>query len=77
MPRPDSNLLIAEGRLELLRCLKKLPKSQATVIVLHYLKEVPLREIAEMLAVTPSRVSQLHHQALGRLRQALQRMQAA
>jgi len=38
----------------------------------HYLKEIPLREIAAMLTVTPARVSQLHHQALGRLRLMLQ-----
>jgi RNA polymerase sigma factor for flagellar operon FliA len=76
IPRPDAQVLSEESRLQLVECLKKLPKSQATVIVLHYLREVPLREVAAMLAVTPSRVSQLHHQALGRLRLALQRMQA-
>jgi RNA polymerase sigma factor (sigma-70 family) len=43
------------------------------VIVLHYLQSVPLREVAEILAVTPSRVSQLHHQALARLKLAWQR----
>jgi RNA polymerase sigma factor for flagellar operon FliA len=77
IPRPDAKVLTAESRVELLECLKKLPKSQGTVIVLHYLREIPLRDIAAMLAVTPSRVSQLHHQALARLRLALQRMQAA
>ena len=56
-----------------MKCLYGLPKAQLTVIVLHYLKNVPLREVAEMLAVTPSRVSQLHHQALSRLKQAWQR----
>jgi RNA polymerase sigma factor for flagellar operon FliA len=77
IPSPDAQVLTEERRGQLLECLKKLPKSQATVIVLHYLREVPLRDIAAMLAVTPSRVSQLHHQALARLRQALQRVQAA
>jgi RNA polymerase sigma factor for flagellar operon FliA len=77
MATPDAALLTAEGRLELRQCLKKLPKTQATVVVLHYLQGVPLREIAAMLDVTPSRVSQLHHQALARLRVALQRLQAA
>jgi RNA polymerase sigma factor for flagellar operon FliA len=76
IPSPDANVLNSESRRELLECLKQLPKSQATIIVLHYLREVPLRDIAAMLAVTPSRVSQLHHQALARLRFALQRMQA-
>ncbi len=77
MPSPDARLLSAEERRQLKECLRKLPKTQVTVITLHYLKEVPLRDIAAMLCVTPSRVSQLHHQALGRLRQSLQRMQAS
>jgi RNA polymerase sigma factor for flagellar operon FliA len=76
MPRPDAKVLQAEGKEQLMQCLRKLPKTQVTVITLHYLKGVPLREIAAMLRVTPSRVSQLHHQALARLRQSLQRMQA-
>jgi RNA polymerase sigma factor for flagellar operon FliA len=56
-----------------MRALSSLPKTQSTVIVLHYLQGVPLREVAKMLAVTPSRVSQLHHQALARLKAAWQR----
>jgi len=77
MPSPDAKILSTEGRRELMQCLRRLPKTQITVITLHYLKEVPLREIAAMLSVTPSRVSQLHHQALGRLRQSLQRLQSS
>jgi RNA polymerase sigma factor for flagellar operon FliA len=76
MPRPDAAFLFGENRRELLTCLSRLPKAQSTVIVLHYLRGIPLREVAEMLAVTPSRISQLHHQALGRLRQSLERLQA-
>jgi RNA polymerase sigma factor (sigma-70 family) len=47
------------------------------VIVLHYLQNVPLREVARILVVTPSRVSQLHHQALARLKQTLERADVA
>jgi RNA polymerase sigma factor for flagellar operon FliA len=74
--RPDAAMLSAEDRRTILRCLGCLPKTQATVIVLHYLQNVPLREVARLLAVTPSRVSQLHHQALARLKQAWQRSHA-
>ena len=74
--RPDAAVLSAEDRHTVLRCLSGLPKTQATVIVLHYLQNVPLREVAEMLAVTPSRVSQLHHQALARLKLAWHRSHA-
>jgi RNA polymerase sigma factor for flagellar operon FliA len=74
--RPDAAMLSAEDRRTILECLEQLPKTQGTVIVLHYLQNVPLRDIAKMMTVTPSRVSQLHHQALGRLRQAWHRSQA-
>ena len=73
---PDAAVLSAEDRHTLLKCLGCLPKTQVMVIVLHYLQNVPLRDVAEMLAVTPSRVSQLHHQALDRLKQAWRRTEA-
>ena len=68
--RPDARVLSVEDRRVLVNCIGRLPKTQATVIVLHYLQAVPLRDVARLLCVTPSRVSQLHHQALGRLRLA-------
>jgi RNA polymerase sigma factor for flagellar operon FliA len=71
--RPDAAVLSAEDRRTMLGCLGCLPKTQLTVIVLHYLQGVALREVARILVVTPSRVSQLHHQALARLKQAWQR----
>ena len=70
---PDAAALSAEDRRAVLISLSSLPKTQVTVIVLHYLQGVPLREVAKMLVVTPSRVSQLHHQALARLKQTLRR----
>jgi RNA polymerase sigma factor for flagellar operon FliA len=75
-PRPDAAVLFAEDHRTMLQCLGCLPKTQSTVIVLHYLQNVPLRDVAEILAVTPSRVSQLHHQALARLKQAWHRSHA-
>jgi RNA polymerase sigma factor for flagellar operon FliA len=71
--RPDAAVLSAEDRRTMQQCLGCLPKTQSTVIVLHYLQNVPLREVARILFVTPSRVSQLHHQALARLKQAWRR----
>ena len=72
---PDARVLTSENRRALLACLDKLSKPQVTVIVLHYLQNVSLRDVAKLLAVTPSRVSQLHHQALDRLRQSWRRTQ--
>jgi RNA polymerase sigma factor for flagellar operon FliA len=75
--RPDAGVLSEEDRRALAKCLAILSAGQATVIVLHYLQNVPLRQVARMLEVTPSRISQLHHQALGRLKLAWQRSQAS
>jgi RNA polymerase sigma factor FliA len=66
--RPDARMRGVEDRRALAQCITRLPKTQAMVIVLHYLQRVPLREVARLLAVTPSRVSQLHRLALKRLR---------
>jgi RNA polymerase sigma factor for flagellar operon FliA len=76
-PSPDAGIHSEENRRILLKCLSNLPKSQATVIVLHYLQNVPLRDVADLLKVTPSRVSQLHHQALARLRQTWKRAETS
>lgn len=69
--QPDQAVLGAEKRRTLLKCIGNLPKSEATIIVLHYLENVPLRHIAIGLAVTPARVSQLHCRALDHLKQSL------
>ncbi len=68
-PSPDAAVLSEEDKRTLHKCLTVLPTAQSTIIVLHYLQNVPLRDVADRLKVTPSRVSQLHHQALARLRQ--------
>jgi RNA polymerase sigma factor for flagellar operon FliA len=75
-PTPDQAVHRDEDRRMLRKCLAALPKSQATVINQHYLQDIPLRDVADRLKVTPSRVSQLHHQALGRLRQSWNRAEA-
>ncbi len=74
--RPDAGVLSAEDRTLMVKCLSALPASQAKVITLYYLRNIPLRDVARMMKVTPSRVSQLHHQALERLRQMWQRSHA-
>jgi RNA polymerase sigma factor for flagellar operon FliA len=71
--RPDAGVLSVEDRRMMVKCLAILSPVQGTVIVLHYLQNVPLRQVAKQLGVTPSRISQLHHQALGRLRLEWQR----
>lgn len=48
-----------------------LPEKEALVLSLYYDEELNLKEIGEVLAVSESRVSQIHSQALARLRARL------
>ncbi|WP_050465683.1 sigma-70 family RNA polymerase sigma factor [Herbaspirillum autotrophicum] len=50
----------------------ELTVQERTVIRYHYLQEVPFSEIATLLGLTKGRIAQIHKQALGRLRTALQ-----
>lgn len=49
----------------------RLPERERLVIQLHYLNHIPFQEIAKTLGLTKGRISQLHHQALRRLRDRL------
>jgi len=73
---PDAAMLLAENRHLIRRGLNLLPKTEAMILEIHYFQNIPFRDVAILLAVTPSRVSQLHHQALGHLKQIWCRIQA-
>lgn len=49
-----------------------LPSKDRTVLALYYYEELNLRQIAEVLHLTESRISQIRTQALKRLREKLQ-----
>jgi RNA polymerase sigma factor FliA len=70
---PDSNLERAELVEQLANAIQSLPQSQRHVIVLYYQREMTMKEIAAVLDVTESRVSQLHAAALVRLSACLRR----
>lgn len=50
------------------RLLPLLPRRQASLLRYHYFFGIELAELARMLDLSPSRLSQLHRQALGNLR---------
>lgn len=62
---------LREARERLLRVLDTLPAQERTVIRCHYLQEIPFDQVALMLHLTKGRVSQIHKQALSRLRTSL------
>lgn len=51
--------------------LLDLPARRREILIAHYIRQVPFQEIAKGMRVTKGRVSQLHKEALMRLRQTL------
>lgn len=48
--------------------IKQLPEKESFIIVSHYLHHMSFKEIGGLISLSSVRVSQLHHQALKRLR---------
>jgi RNA polymerase sigma factor for flagellar operon FliA len=57
--------------------LQDLSRAQRLVLILHYYENMTMREIGATLGVSGTRVSQLHTQALERLRRKLHRREDA
>ncbi|REE94442.1 RNA polymerase sigma-28 (SigD/FliA/WhiG) subunit [Paenibacillus taihuensis] len=57
----------------LVRGIDRLTEKERTVISLFYYEELSLSEIAEVMSLSPSRISQLHSKAILRLRGALEK----
>lgn len=57
-----------QARARLLKAVERLPARQQLIIRAHYFQYVPFVELAERFGVTKGRISQLHHEALSRLR---------
>jgi RNA polymerase sigma factor for flagellar operon FliA len=67
-----SGLEERELRQALAGAIKSLPERERLVMALYYKEELTMREIASVLSVSETRVSQLHAQAVRRLRLSLQ-----
>ncbi|MGB4862426.1 MAG: FliA/WhiG family RNA polymerase sigma factor [Tepidiformaceae bacterium] len=57
--------------------VKQLPEREWLIVSLYYRDEMTMKEIAQILEISESRVCQLHGRALGRLRARLSRDRAA
>jgi len=62
--REDQRRLLGTG-------IERLPDKERVVVTLYYYEELSMKEIGKVLSETESRVSQLHSQALLRLKTAL------
>jgi RNA polymerase sigma factor for flagellar operon FliA len=57
-----------------MRNIEELPEKQKLVLSLYYYEDLNLKEIGKILEVTESRVSQLHTQAVIKLRVKLKNL---
>jgi RNA polymerase sigma factor FliA len=62
------SVAVRQLRERLLQAVESLPVQERTVVRSHYLQEMPFEEIAAMLRLSKGRISQIHKQALLRLR---------
>jgi RNA polymerase sigma factor FliA len=69
---PFNQLNVKAVKAVVAEAIQDLPERQRLVLSLYYFEELNLKEIGEVLRVTESRVSQLHAQAVQRLRAKLQ-----
>jgi RNA polymerase sigma factor for flagellar operon FliA len=60
----------------LAKTLEKLTVNERQVVTLFYFEELSLTEIAEVMSLSPSRISQLHSKAILRLRGSLSRFKS-
>lgn len=65
---PLFRCLQSEIRDRLSAAINALPEKQRLVLTLYYYEELNMREISEVMAMTGSRVSQLHSSAIAHLR---------
>lgn len=68
---PFTHLKSKSVRTILMANIEELPEKQKLVLSLYYYEDLNLKEIGKILEVTESRVSQLHTQAVERLRTKL------
>ena len=76
-PTAFEEILRGEDREILHEELNRLPKNEKLVLCLYYMEDLRLKEIAQILEVSESRVSQIHTEALRRLTVAMRKAHAA
>ena len=71
---PEEELLKKEKKRLIAETIDSLPEKERTVITLYYYEGLLLKEIAEILHVTESRVSQIHSKVLAKMRMKLEKI---
>ncbi|MBI5947621.1 MAG: FliA/WhiG family RNA polymerase sigma factor [Chloroflexi bacterium] len=79
MPTADDDIDFTKGlderelHEELAKAVQTLPERERLVVALYYVEHLTMKDIANVLSVSETRVSQLHAQAVKRLRRTLLR----
>ena len=71
---PEDELLQKERKEILTEVIDSLPEKERLVITLYYYEGLLLKEIADILQVTESRVSQIHSKVLSKMRAKLEKV---
>jgi len=71
---PEEELLEKEKKEILAEVIEALPEKERMVITLYYYEGLLLKEIADILQVTESRVSQIHSKVLAKMRMKLEKV---
>ena len=71
---PEDELLDKEKKKLLAEVIDSLPEKERLVITLYYYEGLLLKEIADILQVTESRVSQIHSKVLAKMRTKLEKL---
>jgi RNA polymerase sigma factor for flagellar operon FliA len=69
---PERQLLVKEEKARVRAAILVLPEREQQVLALCYYEEMTLQQVATVLGVTESRISQIRKQALGRLSRILE-----
>lgn len=70
--QPESSFLHKELRQVLAEAVKSLNEKEQIVISLYYVEELSMKEIAQVLEISPPRVSQLHANAVRKLKEYIE-----
>ena len=65
--QPNDRLEREELKQSLAQAIGELPEKQRQIIILYYLRELTMKQVAEVMELTESRISQLHAAALFKL----------
>lgn len=70
--QPEQNYLKQEFRSVLEQSIIKLKENEQKVIALYYVEELNMKEIAKVMQVSEPRISQIHSQALKKLKEYIE-----